>query len=114
MGVEKVRKDDTARTFEFLFRFNRVWINSRLLLLLLLLLFYPWIFFDLSNSRRLCKRCWNQETSSAVVEISPPYLLTELFTTSKDETLYFGLDLEQIKTYNYCKNILFNIQYVGL
>ena len=27
---------DTARTFEFLFRFNRVWINSRLLLLLLL------------------------------------------------------------------------------
>ena len=36
MGVEKVRKDDTARTFEFLFRFNRVWINSRLLLLLLL------------------------------------------------------------------------------
>ena len=38
MGVEKVRKDDTARTFEFLFRFNRVWINSRLLLLLLLFL----------------------------------------------------------------------------
>ena len=38
MGVEKVRKDDMARTFEFLFRFNRVWINSRLLLLLLLLL----------------------------------------------------------------------------
>ena len=38
MGVEKVRKDDTARTFEFLFRFNRVWINSRLLLVLLLLL----------------------------------------------------------------------------
>ena len=36
MGVEKVRKDDTARTFEFLFRFNRVWINSRLLLLLLI------------------------------------------------------------------------------
>ena len=35
MGVEKVRKGDTARTFEFLFRFNRVWINSRLLLLLL-------------------------------------------------------------------------------
>ena len=35
MGVEKVRKDDTARTFEFLFRFNRVWINGRLLLLLL-------------------------------------------------------------------------------
>ena len=35
MGVEKVRKDDTARTFEFLFRFNRVWINSRLLLLLI-------------------------------------------------------------------------------
>ena len=34
MGVEKVHKDDTARTFEFLFRFNRVWINSRLLLLL--------------------------------------------------------------------------------
>ena len=25
-----VRKDDTAHTFEFLFRFNRVWINSRL------------------------------------------------------------------------------------
>ena len=23
MGVEKVRKDDTARTFEFLFRFNK-------------------------------------------------------------------------------------------
>ena len=37
MGIEKVRKDDTARTFEFLFRFNRVWINGRLLLLLLLL-----------------------------------------------------------------------------
>ena len=37
MGVEKVCKDDTARTFEFLFRFNRVWINSRLLLLLLLI-----------------------------------------------------------------------------
>ena len=36
MGIEKVRKDDTARTFEFLFRFNRVWINSRLLLLLLI------------------------------------------------------------------------------
>ena len=35
MGVEEVRKDDTARTFEFLFRFNRVWINSKLLLLLL-------------------------------------------------------------------------------
>ena len=34
MGVEKVRKDDTARTFEFLFRFGRVWINGRLLLLL--------------------------------------------------------------------------------
>ena len=32
MGVEKVRKDDTARTFEFLFRFDRVWINNRLLL----------------------------------------------------------------------------------
>ena len=32
MGVEKVHKDDTALTFEFLFRFNRVWINSRLLL----------------------------------------------------------------------------------
>ena len=29
--IEKVRKDDMARTFEFLFRFNRVWINSRLL-----------------------------------------------------------------------------------
>ena len=35
MGVEKVHKDDMACTFEFLFRFNRVWINSRLLLLLL-------------------------------------------------------------------------------
>ena len=35
MGVEKVCKDDTACTFEFLFRFNRVWINSRLLVLLL-------------------------------------------------------------------------------
>ena len=34
MGVEKVRKDDTALTFEFLFRFNRVFIYSRLLLLL--------------------------------------------------------------------------------
>ena len=34
-GCGEVRKDDTARTFEFLFRFNRVWINSRLLLLLL-------------------------------------------------------------------------------
>ena len=45
MGVEEVRKDDTARTFEFLFRFNRVWINSRLLLLLLLLLIL--IVFDL-------------------------------------------------------------------
>ena len=32
-GVEKVCKDDTAHTFGFLFRFNRVWINSRLLLL---------------------------------------------------------------------------------
>ena len=37
LGVEKVRKDDTARTFEFLFRFNRLWMNTRLLLLLLLL-----------------------------------------------------------------------------
>ena len=34
MGIEKVCKDDTAHTFEFPFRFNRVWINSRLLLLL--------------------------------------------------------------------------------
>ena len=42
MGVEKVRKDDTARTFEFLFRFNRVWINSRLLLLV-------WEFLVLEN-----------------------------------------------------------------
>ena len=34
MSVEKVRKDDTARTYEFLFMFYRVWINSRLLLVL--------------------------------------------------------------------------------
>ena len=33
MGVEKVCKADTARTFEFLFRFNRVWINRTSLLL---------------------------------------------------------------------------------
>ena len=31
MGVETVRKDGTARTFDFLL--NRVWINSMLLLL---------------------------------------------------------------------------------
>ena len=37
MGVEKVCIDDTARTFEFLFRFNRVWINSRLLLLIFII-----------------------------------------------------------------------------
>ena len=35
MVVEKVRKDDTASTFEFQFGFNRVWINGRLVLLLL-------------------------------------------------------------------------------
>ena len=34
MGIEKVRKDDTAHTFEFLFKFNMVWIYSKLLLLL--------------------------------------------------------------------------------
>ena len=35
-GCKKDGKDNMALTFEFLFRFNRVWINSRLLLLLLL------------------------------------------------------------------------------
>ena len=35
MGVEKVCEDDTARTFEFLVRFNRAWINNRLLIWLL-------------------------------------------------------------------------------
>ena len=45
MGVEKVRKDDTARTFEFLFRFNRVWINSRLLLLLKNVFFQKLVLF---------------------------------------------------------------------
>ena len=33
-GCGEVRNDDTTCTFKFLFRFNRVWINSRLLLLL--------------------------------------------------------------------------------
>ena len=43
MGVEKVRKDDTARTFEFLFKVNWVWINtSRLLLLQHLLSLCQW------------------------------------------------------------------------
>ena len=37
-GCGEVRNDDTARTFEFLFRFNRVWINSRLLLLFIIII----------------------------------------------------------------------------
>ena len=42
-----IRKDDTARTFEFLFRFNRVWINSRLLLLLLSKIYLYLFLIDL-------------------------------------------------------------------
>ena len=38
MGVEKVRKDDLARNFEFLFRFNKVWINSRLLCIIIIII----------------------------------------------------------------------------
>ena len=37
MGIEKVRKDDTARTFEFLFRFNRVWIAGYIIIIIILL-----------------------------------------------------------------------------
>ena len=55
MGVEKVRKDDTALTFEFLFRFNRVWINSRLLLLLLYIMGYV---VGLVNGSQVAKLIW--------------------------------------------------------
>ena len=49
MGVEKVRKDDTARTFENWENNKRVWINSRPLLLLLLLLLLKTSFSSIES-----------------------------------------------------------------
>ena len=67
MGVEKVRKDDTARTFEFLFRFNRVWINTRLLLLLFIIL-RPGVHQGSYGHGKVMENDWSWKSHGKVME----------------------------------------------
>ena len=93
MGVEKVRKDDTARTFEFLFRFNRVWINGRLLLLLLLFSFATFK----SDLKKLCSFTveWTFRTSDSTIDQA--CYIAEMDESSVAEVLILKIRFDSVR-----------------